>query len=152
MAHQSRNFCAFLFFLWLLTCTDYLASTLVQKRHFFLNLISVVFRIKAWSLQNLFRDDRPKSAVLSENIVAVRKLILQDRYVTNRQTEAYLGIIVPLAYTQYFNSIWVANIFFAWIRRGLPSQNSGILKGYLSHFKFYKEFRSQLPYYYEDCY
>ena len=36
------------------------------------------------SLQDEFRDDRPKSVVVSETIDAVRQLILQDRHTTYR--------------------------------------------------------------------
>ena len=44
------------------------------------------------SLQNEFREDRPKSVVVPETIIAVRQLILQDRHVTYRKIETTLGI------------------------------------------------------------
>ena len=44
------------------------------------------------SLQNEFREDRPKSVVVPETIDAVRQLTLQDFHVTYREIEATLGI------------------------------------------------------------
>ena len=44
------------------------------------------------SLQNKFREGRPKSVVVLETIDAVRQLILQDRYVTYREILTTLGI------------------------------------------------------------
>ena len=44
------------------------------------------------SLQDEFREGRPKSAVVSETIDAVRLLILQDRHVAYCEIEATLGI------------------------------------------------------------
>ena len=40
------------------------------------------------SLKDEFRKDAPKAAVVSENIDAVRELIMQDRHVTYREIEA----------------------------------------------------------------
>ena len=45
------------------------------------------------SLQDEFREGRPKSVVFPETIDAVRQLILQDRHVTYREIETTLGII-----------------------------------------------------------
>ena len=44
------------------------------------------------SLQDEFREGRPKSAVVPKTIEAVRELILQDRHVTYREIETTLGI------------------------------------------------------------
>ena len=44
------------------------------------------------SLQNEFREGRPKSVVVPETIDAVRQLILYDRHVTYREIETTLGI------------------------------------------------------------
>ncbi|XP_025154440.1 histone-lysine N-methyltransferase SETMAR-like [Harpegnathos saltator] len=44
------------------------------------------------SLSDEFREGRPKSVVVPENIDAVREVILQDRHVTYREIEASLGI------------------------------------------------------------
>ena len=50
------------------------------------------------SLQDKFREGRPKSVVVPETIDAVRQLILQDRHVTYREIETTLGISVGPAY------------------------------------------------------
>ena len=44
------------------------------------------------SLQDEFREGRPKSVIVPETIDAVRQLILQDHYVTYREFETTLGI------------------------------------------------------------
>ena len=44
------------------------------------------------SLKDEVREARPKTAVVSENIDAVRELIMQDCHVTYREIEASLGI------------------------------------------------------------
>ena len=44
------------------------------------------------SLQDEFREGRPKSVVVPETIDAVRQLILQVRHVTNREIETKLGM------------------------------------------------------------
>ena len=44
------------------------------------------------SLQDEFREGRPKSVVVPETIDAVRQLILQDCHVIYREIEAHLGI------------------------------------------------------------
>ena len=43
-------------------------------------------------LKDEVRETRPKIAVVSEHIDAVRELIMQDRHVTNREIKASLGI------------------------------------------------------------
>ena len=44
------------------------------------------------SLKDEFREGPSKTAVVSDNIDAVRELIMQDRHVTYREIEASLGI------------------------------------------------------------
>ena len=44
------------------------------------------------SLQDEFREGRPKSVVVPETINAVRQLILQDRHVSYREIETTSGI------------------------------------------------------------
>ena len=44
------------------------------------------------SLQDEFREGRPKSVVVPETIDDVRQLILHDRHVTYREIETTLGI------------------------------------------------------------
>ena len=46
------------------------------------------------SLKDAVRKGRSKTAVVSQNIDAVRELIVQDRHVTKRETEASLGISI----------------------------------------------------------
>ena len=44
------------------------------------------------SLQDKFREDRPKSVIVPETIDVVRQLILQDRHVTYREIGTTVGI------------------------------------------------------------
>ena len=44
------------------------------------------------SLQDEFREGRPKSVVVPETIAVVRQLILQDRHLTYHEIETTLGI------------------------------------------------------------
>ena len=44
------------------------------------------------SLKDELREGRSKTAIVSENIVAVRELIMQDRHVTYLEIEASLNI------------------------------------------------------------
>ena len=44
------------------------------------------------SLKDEVREVPPKTAVVPENIDAVRELLMQDRHVTYRQIEAFLDI------------------------------------------------------------
>ena len=44
------------------------------------------------SLQDKFREGRPKSVVVPETIDAVRQLILQNRHVTYREIKTIFGI------------------------------------------------------------
>ena len=54
-----------------------------------------------------FRKDRPKSVVGPENINAVQKLIMQDRYVTYCEIEATLETSsTSIQYIKYCMNIW----------------------------------------------
>ena len=60
------------------------------------------------SLQDEFREVRPKTVVVPETIDAVRQLILQDRHVAYREIETTLGIsgtsnLFALDPTQFVN-------------------------------------------------
>ena len=59
------------------------------------------------SLQDEFREGRPKSVVVPETIDTVRQLILQDRRVTYREIECLVG---P-AYIQYCMNICLSKKF-----------------------------------------
>ena len=58
----------------------------------FVQLFYTTFNRGRSSLQDEFREDRPKSVVDAETIDTVRQLILQDRHVTYREIETTLGI------------------------------------------------------------
>ena len=57
------------------------------------------------SLKYEVHEGRPKTVVVSENIDAVREMILQDRPVTYRELKASLGISSP-AYIAYCMNTW----------------------------------------------
>ena len=57
-----------------------------------MNISSPVFIDGRNSLQDEFREGRPKSVVVPETIDAVPQLILQDRHVTYREIETILSI------------------------------------------------------------
>ncbi|GBP88163.1 hypothetical protein EVAR_99716_1 [Eumeta japonica] len=48
-----------------------------------------------------FKEGRPKSVVVAQNIDSVRELIIQDRHVTYREMKASLGINIE----KYVNSL-----------------------------------------------
>ena len=50
------------------------------------------FYYRGQSLKDAVREGSHKTAVVSENIDAVRRLIMQDRHVTYREIELSLGI------------------------------------------------------------
>ena len=56
------------------------------------------------SLQDEFREGRPKSFVVPETIDAERQVILHDRHVTYHEIETTLGISGPV-YIQYCMNI-----------------------------------------------
>ena len=67
------------------------------------------------SLQDEFREGRPKSAVVPKTIDAVRELILQDRHVTNREIETTLGISGTCIHSILNKHLTVKNIGSRWI-------------------------------------
>ena len=71
------------------------------------------------SLKDEVREGRPKTAVVSENIDAVRELIMQDRHVTYREIEASLGISYISIYEILHEHLVVRNICSRWIPHNL---------------------------------
>ena len=60
------------------------------------------------SLQDEFREDRPKSVVVPETIDTVRQLILQDHHVTYREI-GISGILHEHLTIKQICSLWIAN-------------------------------------------
>ncbi|KAK4887154.1 hypothetical protein RN001_003425 [Aquatica leii] len=75
-------------------CADQVASTFGDEAPYRAIMFCWFseFHRKRTLPQDEFREGRSKSAVVPENIDAVRKLILQDCHGTYREIEAYLGI------------------------------------------------------------
>lgn len=71
------------------------------------------------SLQDQFREGRPKSVVLPENIDAVRELIMEDRHVTYHEIEATLGISSTSVYKILHEHLAVKKICSRWIPHNL---------------------------------
>ena len=69
------------------------------------------------SLQDEFREDRPKSVVVPETINAV--LILQDRHVTYREIETTLGISGTSLHSILHEHLTVKKICSRWITHNL---------------------------------
>ena len=67
------------------------------------------------SLKDEVREGRPKTAVVSENIDAVRELIMQDRHVTYREIEASLGISSTSIHSILHEHLAVKKICSRWI-------------------------------------
>ena len=67
------------------------------------------------SLQDEFREGRPKSLVVPETINAVRQLILEDRYVTYREIETTLGISRTSIHSILHEQLTVKQICSRWI-------------------------------------
>lgn len=66
-----------------------------------------------------FKEGRPKSAVVPQNIDAVRELIMQDRHVTYREIEAFLGISMTSIYKILHEHLAVKKICSRWIPHNL---------------------------------
>ena len=64
------------------------------------------------SLQDEFREGRPKSVFIPETFAALRQVILQDRHVTYRKIETTLGINGTIQYIQYCMNISLSKKFF----------------------------------------
>lgn len=71
------------------------------------------------SLKEEFREGRPKSVVLSENIDAVSEMILQDRHVTYHEIEASLDISSTSAHSILHEHLVVKKICSRWIPHNL---------------------------------
>ena len=71
------------------------------------------------SLNDEFREGRPKTAVVPENIDAVRELIMQDRHVTYREIEASLGISGTSIHSILHQHLTVKKISSRWIPHNL---------------------------------
>lgn len=67
------------------------------------------------SLQDEFREGRPKSAVLPQTIDAVRNLIMQDRHVTYLEIEASLSISSTSIHSILHEHLAVKKICSRWI-------------------------------------
>ena len=67
------------------------------------------------SLQDEFREGRPKSVVVPETVDAVRQLILQDRHVTYRGIERTLGISGTSIHSILREHLTVKKICSRWI-------------------------------------
>ncbi|XP_055316153.1 histone-lysine N-methyltransferase SETMAR-like [Sitodiplosis mosellana] len=73
------------------------------------------------SLQDEHREGRPKSAVVPENIDAVRELIMLDRHVTYREIEASLGISMKSIGRILHDHLAVKKICSRWIPHNLTN-------------------------------
>lgn len=73
------------------------------------------------SLRDESREGRPKTAVVPENIDAVRELIKEDRHVTYREIEASLGISPPAIHTILHDHLVVKKICSRWIPHNLTN-------------------------------
>ena len=61
------------------------------------------------SLQDQFREGRPKLVVVPEAIDTVRQLLLQDRHVTYRKIETILGINGTSIHSIFHEHLFVKN-------------------------------------------
>ena len=73
------------------------------------------------SLQDEFREGRPKSVVVPEAIKAVRQLLLQDRHVTYREIETTLGISGTSIHSILYEFLTVKKICSRWIPYNLST-------------------------------
>lgn len=71
------------------------------------------------SLKDDFREGRPKSVVVQENIDAVHQLVLLDRHVTYREIEASLGISMTSINKILHEHLGLKKICSRWIPRNL---------------------------------
>lgn len=77
------------------------------------------FSLGRRSLQDEFREGRPISIVLPETIDAVRELIKQDRHVTYREIEAFLGISMTSINKILHEHLGVKKVCSRWIPHNL---------------------------------
>ncbi|XP_015599901.1 histone-lysine N-methyltransferase SETMAR-like [Cephus cinctus] len=73
------------------------------------------------SLQDEFREGRPKSVVVPQNIDAVHELIKQDRHVTYREIEASLGFSMTSINKILHEHLAVKKICSRWIPHNLTN-------------------------------
>ena len=78
-----------------------------------------VFNRGRSSLQDGFREGRPKSVVVPETIDAVRQLILQDRHVIYREIAITLGISGTSIHSILHEHLTVNKICSRWIPHNL---------------------------------
>lgn len=104
-------------------CADQLASTFGNEApsratvfRWFLD-----FKRGCHTLQDKLREGRPKSAVVPENIDAVRDLILEDRHVTYREIAACLGISSTSIHSILHEHLVVSKMCSRWIPHNLTS-------------------------------
>jgi [histone H3]-lysine36 N-dimethyltransferase SETMAR len=71
------------------------------------------------SLTDEFREGRPKSVVVPQNIDAVEKMIREDRHVTYREIEATLGISMTSIHKILHEHLAVKKICSRWIPHNL---------------------------------
>ena len=71
------------------------------------------------SLQDKFREDRPKSVNVPETIHAVRQLILQHHHMTYREIETTLGISGTSIHSILHEHLTVKKICSRWIPNNL---------------------------------
>lgn len=71
------------------------------------------------SFTDEFREGRPKSAVLPENIDAVRELVMEDRHVTYREIAASLGISMTSIHSILHEHLAVKKVCSRWIPHNL---------------------------------
>lgn len=67
------------------------------------------------SLSNDPKPGRPKTAVTQENINAVQRLIEEDRHVTYREIQAFLGIGMSQIRTILHDELWARKLVSRWI-------------------------------------
>lgn len=73
------------------------------------------------SLRDEFREGRPKSVVVPQNIDSVRELIMQDRHVTYREIEASLDISMTSINKILHDHLAVKKISSRWIPHNLTN-------------------------------
>ncbi|KYQ48359.1 Histone-lysine N-methyltransferase SETMAR [Trachymyrmex zeteki] len=102
-------------------CIDQFTSTFGDKAPSFAT-------VKRWynefnrgrrSLTDESREGRPKSVVVSENIDAVQKLIMQDRHVIYCEIETTLGISSTSIYKILHDHLAVKKVCSRWIPHNL---------------------------------
>ncbi|GBP49216.1 Histone-lysine N-methyltransferase SETMAR [Eumeta japonica] len=70
-------------------------------------------------LTDEFKEGRPKSVVVPQNIDAVRELMMQDRHVTYREIKASLGISMTSIHKVLHDNLAAKNICWRWTPHNL---------------------------------